>query len=70
MTKGALAMVVATEYPEAAKLKRAGSSVAEDQFPMVTSGKLSMARTVIAYAPELTDAVIARDLALAVRDGA
>jgi hypothetical protein len=52
MTGGAMAMVVATEYPQATKLKRASSSVAEDQFPMVTSGKLSMARAVIAYAPE------------------
>src|SRR5262249_42340557 len=39
--------VVAKAYPEAVTTKRAGSSVAEDQFPMVSSGKLSMARTAL-----------------------
>jgi hypothetical protein len=43
-TKSALGMGVATEYPEAAKLKRAGCVAATDQFPMVTASKLSHAR--------------------------
>ena len=38
-------VVCATQYPEAAKVKRSGSSAAEEQFPMVSPQKLSAARS-------------------------
>src|SRR5260370_27557599 len=54
--QGALAMVVATQYPKPeAKEGRGQKSFVTKHFPMVTSDKLSMARTVIANAPELVD---------------
>lgn len=59
MGKGALAMVVATQYPKVPKVGRGQKVSATETFPMVSSGKLSMARTILEYAAELVDAVIA-----------
>jgi len=59
MTKGQLAMLAAKAFPEAATTKRRGCCAAKEQFPMVDSGRLAKARTVLAYAPELVDQVIA-----------
>jgi hypothetical protein len=58
MTKGALAMVLATQYPEPEEVGRGKKGFVAKQFPMVTKSKLSIARAVIAYAPELVEAVI------------
>jgi len=52
-------MVAAKTFPEAATMKRRGSCAAKEQFPMVDSGRLAKARTVLAYAPELVNQVIA-----------
>jgi len=59
MTNGQLAMVAAKAFPEAATTKRRGSCPAKEQFPIVDSGRLAKARTVLAYAPELVGQVIA-----------
>ncbi len=53
MTAGQRAMAVAIIYPEPQKLKRAGSSVAEQQT--VTRERLSLARAVLAYSRETGD---------------
>jgi hypothetical protein len=58
MTEGAIAMVCALAFPEATKLKRRGSVAATEQFPMVSSDKLSHARTVLKFAPDLVQGVI------------
>jgi len=49
-------MAVAFAYPEPAKVKRRGSSVTEEP---ISSGRLSMARAVLAYSPELAREVFA-----------
>ena len=59
MTNGQLAMVVAKAFPKAATTKRRGCCAAKEQFPMVDSGRLAKARTVLAYAPEMVGQVIA-----------
>jgi hypothetical protein len=50
-------MALAMIYPEPEKLKRAGSSVSEQQE--IGKGRLSMARTVLGYSRELAEAVLA-----------
>lgn len=58
--KGAVAMVVATQYPESDQVGGRGKkSFATKGFPMVSSGNLAKACTVYAFAPELVDLVIA-----------
>ncbi len=52
------------EIPEADEKGRGKKGVAATQFPMVAKDKLSHARTVLAYAPELVDQVIAGALVL------
>ena len=58
MTKGALAMVVAKAYPEPASGGRGKNSPVTGRFPMIGQQRLSEARTVVQWAPELVDAVI------------
>lgn len=57
--KGALAMVVATQYPEGEGRGGHKESSAAEHFPMVKPGRLFEARTVLTYAPELVDLAIA-----------
>jgi len=59
MTKGALAMVVAKAYPKSDERGRGKKSAATAHFPMVKPRRLEEARTVLRYAGELADAVIA-----------
>ena len=49
-------MEVAKIYPEPEKLKRGGSSVSEQQG--LSKARLSEARTVLQYAPDLADNVL------------
>jgi hypothetical protein len=58
MTKGQLAMVAAKAYPAPEPGGRGKKSSAAEKFPMVSSGKLSEARTILSYAPDLVDEVI------------
>jgi hypothetical protein len=58
MTKGALAMVVATQYPTPEDVGRGKKGVVATQFAMVSKDKLSHARTVLAYSRELALAVL------------
>jgi len=53
LAKRALAMVVATQYPKQEEVGRGKKGFVAKHFPMVSKDKLSMARTVIAYALEL-----------------
>ena len=65
MTRGAMAMIVAQVYPDSDEKRGRGkkSSVTE-HFPMVSSGKLSQARTVLSYAPKLAPNVISGAMSL------
>jgi hypothetical protein len=58
MTKGQLAMVAAKAYPAPEPGGRGKKSSAAEKFPMVASGRLSEARTILLYAPDLADEVI------------
>ena len=50
-------MVCATQYPESEGVGgHKKKSVAAKHFPMITSDKLSHARTVLRFAPEFVDA--------------
>jgi hypothetical protein len=51
-------MVVATEYPEVPKVGRGQKVPVTETFPMISPARLSEARTVIAYAPDLINQVI------------
>jgi hypothetical protein len=62
MTKSQRAIVVARIYPEPQKLRRKDSSPFETKE--LNSGKLSQARTVQRYAPDLASSVIAGTLSL------
>lgn len=64
MQKGALAMVVAKAYPEQDQRGRGNKSAATARFPMVAPRRLQEARTVIAYAPDQVDLVIAGSTSL------
>ena len=55
-------MAVARIYPEPAKLKRAGSSVAE--HPEIKKRAISEARTVLSYASDLSDGVLSGAVSL------
>ena len=57
MTKGQRAMAVAMVYPEPIKIKRSGSVIITD--PGVDPSYLSHARTVLQYAPDLADNILA-----------
>lgn len=59
MMKGAIAMVVAKAYPDEAAGGRGKKSVATTRFPMVSTSKLAHARTVLQFAPDLVDGVLA-----------
>src|SRR5262245_36867601 len=56
MTKGQRAMAVAKLYPEAAKLRRKGSSSSEIEG--LAAGYVSMARTVLRILPTVADEVL------------
>jgi hypothetical protein len=58
-TKGALAIAVALEFPEPAKLKRAGSPETGQPLTMVDSQRLAEARLVVRHTPALADQVLA-----------
>lgn len=58
LTKGQLAMVAAKAYPDPERRGRGQKSSAAEEFPMVSSGKLSEARTVLRYAPDLAENVV------------
>jgi hypothetical protein len=64
MTKGAIAMVAAMAYPEAARVGRGQKASAKEAFQMVSMQKLSEARSVLRYAPELAGQVIASGTSL------
>jgi hypothetical protein len=52
-TKGSVAIAVALQFPEPAKLKRAGSPETGQPLTMVDRQRLSEARLVVRYAPAL-----------------
>ncbi len=56
MTKGQRAMAVAKIYPEPEKLRRKGSGTSATEG--LTAERLSTARTVLQYAPDLADSVL------------
>jgi hypothetical protein len=56
LTKGQRAMAIAKLYPNPATLKRKGSSVLEDQ---AIAGRVSEARTVLRWLPQIADHVLA-----------
>jgi hypothetical protein len=64
MMKGALAMVVATEYPEVPKVGRGQKVPVTETFPMISPARLSEARTVIEYASDLVNRVITSAMSL------
>ncbi len=62
MTKGQRAMAVAVLYPDSQKLRRKGSSPLKNEE--LKSAYLSQARTVLKYAPEHSETVLAGGMAL------
>ena len=62
LTKGQRAMAVARIYPEPEKLKRAGSPV--PGHPEINKRRISEARTVLAYASNLSDGVLSGAVSL------
>lgn len=66
MTKGQRAMAVARMYPEPEKGGRGNkiNSSKNEDFKKISTGNLSQARTIIAYAPDFVDSVISGAVSL------
>ena len=63
-SKGAIAIIAAKAFPEPAKVGRGQKVSATETFPMVSPGRLSEARTILHFAPELADQVLSNFMTL------